>query len=92
MHLYTFLQLAGLVLLWVVKSSVLALAFPFFVVAMIPFRMSLRYIFTPRELEAVSWTLQRGRGLTLALVSRHVYVQILDCCYFSSMGRTQARR
>ncbi len=54
MHLYTTLQLIGLAVLWAVKSSVIALAFPFFVVAMIPYRMALKYIFTERELEAVS--------------------------------------
>lgn len=53
MHLYTFLQLTGLAILWAVKSTVLALAFPFFVVAMIPYRMLLKYIFTPRELDAL---------------------------------------
>ena len=56
MHLFTGLQALGLAILWVVKSSFLALAFPFFVLAMIPYRMVLKFIFTPRELEAVSET------------------------------------
>ena len=47
-------QIVGLGVLWAVKSSPAALAFPFFVIAMIPFRMSLRFLFTPMELEAVS--------------------------------------
>lgn len=53
MHLFTILQVLGLAVLWVVKSTQLALAFPFFVVAMIPYRMSLKYLFSPRELDAV---------------------------------------
>ena len=53
MHLFTTLQFAGFALLWVIKSSPIALAFPFFVVSMVPFRMMFKYIFTPAELEAV---------------------------------------
>ena len=55
MHLYTGLQILGLVILWVVKSSTLALAFPFFVVGMVPYRLTFKLFFNPRELEAVSW-------------------------------------
>ncbi len=36
-----------------VKSSALALFFPFFVVAMIPYRLALKFLFTPKELDAV---------------------------------------
>ena len=39
---------------WVVKSTPAALAFPFFVVAMIPYRMLLKFVFNERELAAVS--------------------------------------
>ncbi len=53
MHLYTLAQLIGLGVLWAVKSTALALFFPFFVVAMIPYRMLLGCFFTPRELNAV---------------------------------------
>ena len=53
MHLFTILQLLGLVILWVVKSSAAALAFPFFVMAMIPYRWSMKFLFTPSELDAV---------------------------------------
>ena len=35
MHLFTGLQFMGLVVLWVVKSSSMALAFPFFVFGMV---------------------------------------------------------
>ena len=55
MHLYTFVQVLGLGILWVVKSSAIALFFPFFVVAMVPLRMSMKFFFIPKELEAVSY-------------------------------------
>jgi len=52
MILFTILQAIGLAILWTVKSiKAIALAFPFFVVLMIPYRMSLKYIFTKQELE-----------------------------------------
>ena len=54
MHLYTGLQFLGLVVLWVVKSSSMALAFPFFVVGMVPYRLTFKIFFNKRELEAVS--------------------------------------
>lgn len=54
MNLFTFFQLVGLAVLWAVKSiSAIALAFPFFVIAMIPYRLSLNYIFTKQELMAL---------------------------------------
>ena len=51
--------MCGLGILWAVKSSAIALAFPFFVVAMVPLRLLLGYLpeplkFTPQELEEVS--------------------------------------
>ena len=54
MHLFTGLQFMGLVVLWVVKSSSMALAFPFFVVGMVPYRLTFKLFFNRRELEAVS--------------------------------------
>ena len=55
MLLFTVLQALGLVVLWVVKSiAAIALAFPFFVVLMIPYRFSFKYIFTEEELNMVS--------------------------------------
>jgi hypothetical protein len=59
MHLFTCVQMCGLGILWAVKSSTIALAFPFFVVAMVPLRILLGYLpeplkFTPQELEEVS--------------------------------------
>ena len=54
MVLFTVLQAFGLALLWVVKSfQQIALAFPFFVILMIPYRSLLKFIFTERELAAV---------------------------------------
>jgi len=46
-------QMIGLAILWKVKDSPAALAFPFFVVAMIPYRLLLGCFFSERELEAV---------------------------------------
>ena len=56
MHIYTLVQLLGLGILWGVKESPAALVFPFFVILMVPLRLTLNYIriFTPAELEAVS--------------------------------------
>ena len=55
MHAYTVVQLVGLGILWLVKDSPAALAFPFFVVLMVPLRMTLKYFFTEEELEAVCY-------------------------------------
>ena len=54
MHVYTVVQVLGLGTLWAVKSSPIALFFPFFVVAMVPLRMALKFFYTEHELEAVS--------------------------------------
>merc|ERR1719481_1188256 len=53
MFMFTGFQFFGLVLLWIVKSTPAALAFPFFVMMMIPYRFLLKYIFTECELEAL---------------------------------------
>ena len=67
MHLFTGLQLVCLAVLWIVKSSTLALAFPFFVVGLVPFRMTLKYLFNPRELDAVSFIKQFCISFTISL-------------------------
>ena len=55
MVLFTLLQIAGLAVLWLVKSFPdTALLFPFFIVLMIPYRFLFKYIFTEAELNAVS--------------------------------------
>lgn len=51
MHLYTFTQLSLLVVLWVVKSTEAALAFPFLLILLVPLRLKLlTFIFTEKEL------------------------------------------
>ena len=62
MVMFTMFQGLGLVILWVVKSSPAALAFPFFVVAMIPYRMFLKFVFTDCELDAVSLSSSMSLG------------------------------
>lgn len=53
MHMYTLIQLAGICVLYAVKSSRFSLALPFFLVLMVPLRMGLVYLFTPLQLRAV---------------------------------------
>uniref|UniRef100_A0A0L8HDC4 Anion exchange protein n=2 Tax=Octopus bimaculoides TaxID=37653 RepID=A0A0L8HDC4_OCTBM len=51
MHLYTLTQLSLLVVLWVVKSTEAALAFPFLLILLVPLRLKLlTFIFTEKEL------------------------------------------
>jgi len=54
MHLFTLIQLLCLAVLWIVKSTQASLAFPFFLILMVPLRAQLRFLFTPEELRAVS--------------------------------------
>merc|ERR1712106_130773 len=64
MVLFTVLQAVGLAVLWTVKSiKSIALAFPFFVVLMIPYRFLLKYIFTKEELEMLDGA-QAGKDLS----------------------------
>ncbi|CAH1989911.1 unnamed protein product [Acanthoscelides obtectus] len=53
MHLFTFIQLICLVILWIVKSTKASLAFPFFLILMVPLRRQLTHIFSQRELRAL---------------------------------------
>ncbi|CAG9558685.1 unnamed protein product [Danaus chrysippus] len=53
MHLYTLIQMAGVCVLYAVKSSKFSLALPFFLVLMVPLRMAISYIFTPLQLRAL---------------------------------------
>lgn len=53
MHFFTVLQLLCLTILWVVKISPAALAFPFFLILLVPVRMFLSKIFSQQELEAL---------------------------------------
>merc|ERR1711881_235583 len=64
MVLFTVLQAIGLAILWTVKSvKAIALAFPFFVVLMIPYRLLLKHIFTKEELEMLDGA-QAGKDLS----------------------------
>ena len=69
MVMFTMFQGLGLVILWVVKSSPAALAFPFFVVAMIPYRMFLKFIFTDCELDAVSLSSSNNTIILILTIS-----------------------
>lgn len=53
MHLFTIIQILCLAMLWIVKSTKLSLAFPFFLILMIPLRAQMKHMFTERELNAV---------------------------------------
>ncbi|XP_049295924.1 band 3 anion transport protein isoform X8 [Anopheles funestus] len=53
MHLFTFVQVLALAMLWAVKSSPFSLAFPFFLILMVPIRKQLENVFSPLELRAL---------------------------------------
>jgi hypothetical protein len=55
MHLWTIIQIACLALLWAVKSiKQISLAFPFFLLLLVPMRLQLERFYTESELQAVS--------------------------------------
>ncbi|XP_039966840.1 band 3 anion transport protein isoform X2 [Bactrocera tryoni] len=53
MHMFTTIQLLCLTLLWAVKSSKISLAFPFFLILMVPIRQRLAMLYTPEQLQAL---------------------------------------
>ncbi|XP_053676800.1 anion exchange protein 2 isoform X2 [Anopheles nili] len=53
MHLFTGVQILALAMLWAVKSSPFSLAFPFFLIMMVPIRKQLENVFSPLELRAL---------------------------------------
>ncbi|XP_058987889.1 anion exchange protein 3 isoform X2 [Musca domestica] len=53
MHLFTTIQVLCLAVLWAVKSSKISLAFPFFLVMMVPIRMKLAAMYKPHEIAAL---------------------------------------
>lgn len=56
MNMFTIIQLVCIVALWVVKSTVASLAFPFILIMTVPLRrLILSRIFEERELQAVGW-------------------------------------
>ena len=59
MHLYTLIQALCVGVLWGVKSSAAALAFPFVLILLVPLRkFLLKYAFTTQELSEVGTALQ----------------------------------
>lgn len=54
MHIFTAVQVLALIMLWTVKSSQFSLAFPFFLILMVPIRQKMERLFTPLEMRAVS--------------------------------------
>ena len=87
MHLFTFVQILALAMLWAVKSSPFSLAFPFFLIMMVPIRKQLESIFSPLELRALSFiSLPQGPEITK--------ITLLYLVTFSSMeaNRTKAQR
>ncbi|XP_050301668.1 anion exchange protein 2 isoform X2 [Anthonomus grandis grandis] len=53
MHIFTTIQLMCLIILWIVKSTKASLAFPFFLIMMVPLRHQLSRVFSQRELRAL---------------------------------------
>ncbi|XP_037718491.1 anion exchange protein 3 isoform X6 [Drosophila subpulchrella] len=53
LHLFTTIQVLCLVLLWTVKSSQFSLAFPFFLIMMVPIRQNLTALYKPEEMQAL---------------------------------------
>ncbi|XP_067890887.1 anion exchange protein 3-like isoform X2 [Heterodontus francisci] len=54
MNLYTFIQLICIIILWVIKSTIISLAFPFFLILTVPTRLYLLpRIFKEQELMAL---------------------------------------
>lgn len=58
MNLFTLIQILCLSFLWIVKSTLSSLAIPFFVLMLIPLRFSLKYLYSPKELEALDGSLE----------------------------------
>ena len=55
MHAFTIIQLICLGILWAVKSTPAALAFPFFLILLVPLRLLvLKRLFTEQELAEVT--------------------------------------
>ncbi|XP_017842081.1 anion exchange protein 3 isoform X3 [Drosophila busckii] len=53
LHLFTTIQVACLAVLWTVKSSKFSLAFPFFLIMMVPIRQRLVALYSTEELQAL---------------------------------------
>lgn len=53
MHCFTMIQILGLAVLWTVKSTSISLAFPFFLILLVPLRQHMTKFFSELELNAV---------------------------------------
>ncbi|XP_065074363.1 band 3 anion transport protein isoform X5 [Ochlerotatus camptorhynchus] len=53
MHIFTVVQVLALAMLWAVKSSSISLAFPFFLIMMVPIRKQMERLYSPLELRAL---------------------------------------
>ncbi|XP_055373178.1 anion exchange protein 3-like [Condylostylus longicornis] len=60
MHLFTGIQLSCLCVLWAVKSSRFSLAFPFFLLLLVPLRIKLASFYTEAEINALDGNQQKG--------------------------------
>ena len=50
-HKFTAIQFLCLAILWIIKSTAIAIFFPLFIALLIPLRMAMaRWMFTPKEL------------------------------------------
>lgn len=54
MHIFTAIQVVALAVLWIVNESPISLAFPFFLIMMVPLRKVFGRFYSPSELDAVS--------------------------------------
>ena len=50
LHVFTLIQFACLVLLWLIKSSAFGIFFPLFIALLVPFRFALGYLFSEKDL------------------------------------------
>ncbi|XP_055842189.1 anion exchange protein 3 isoform X3 [Episyrphus balteatus] len=53
MHMFTSVQVLLLAVLWAVKSSKISLAFPFFLIMMVPLRQKLAALYTAEQMKAL---------------------------------------
>ncbi|XP_037904873.1 anion exchange protein 3 isoform X3 [Hermetia illucens] len=60
MHLFTAVQVCMLAILWTVKSTKISLAFPFFLIMMVPVRIKLANFFTANEVDALDGNQPQG--------------------------------
>ena len=89
--MFTIIQFSGLGLLWGVKESPAALAFPFFVVSMIALRWSLKFIFTEKELDHVRKSIHWYKNCIMDVMSCVESIRLIYFSAFSWMDLTLER-